>query len=228
MILYQGPSMLDGKPIVAIATDKTTNAKTGDVVQVWILRADIAPNVATKTGDDVSICGNCPHRHFLGGICYVLVFQAPLQVYKSFRRGSYRTGQPAADRGAYKQRRIRLGAYGDPAAVPVSVWREWFGDTLGVVGYTHQASHANFDPAITDFCMISADTPQQARRYHARGLATYRMLKPGQSELPGEAPCPSDTGIKCADCMRCDGKHGSFTIPAHGARASRLHLKVTA
>ena len=61
MIIYEGPSKLDGAPIVAIATGvdgASDNGKTGDMVQITIIRADIAPHHATKTGDDTSVCGN--------------------------------------------------------------------------------------------------------------------------------------------------------------------------
>ena len=65
VILYEGPSVIDGAPIVAIATglkSPSSNDKTGTMVQVWILRADVAPHEAQKTGADESICGNCPMR----------------------------------------------------------------------------------------------------------------------------------------------------------------------
>ena len=42
-IIYQGPSLLDGKPIVAIATTASRNVKTGSMVSIWILRQDIDP-----------------------------------------------------------------------------------------------------------------------------------------------------------------------------------------
>ena len=45
-ILYEGPSMLDGAPIVVIATgfaERSGNDKTGAMIQTWILRADIPP-----------------------------------------------------------------------------------------------------------------------------------------------------------------------------------------
>lgn len=45
-VLYEGPSVLDGAPIVAIATMSTKNAKTGAMVQTWILRANMAPLAA--------------------------------------------------------------------------------------------------------------------------------------------------------------------------------------
>jgi hypothetical protein len=68
VILYEGPSVIDGAPIVAIATgfkSPSSNDKTGTMIQVWILRADIAPHEAQKTGADESICGDCPMRPLL-------------------------------------------------------------------------------------------------------------------------------------------------------------------
>ena len=74
MILWKGYSLLDNQPIVVIATTGSKNSKTGDMVQTWILRDDIAPNQAVKTGEDYSVCGDCKHR---GQSCYVKTFQAP-------------------------------------------------------------------------------------------------------------------------------------------------------
>ena len=56
-IIYEGPSVIDGKPIVAIATYSGRNRKTGAMVQTYILRADLNPLDASKTGEDASICG---------------------------------------------------------------------------------------------------------------------------------------------------------------------------
>src|SRR4249920_2581675 len=112
--------MLDGAPIVAIALTASTNRKTGNMVQTYILRDDIAPLAALKTGDDASICGNCKHRPILGGACYVFVGQGPTVVYKTLARGGYPQAADIAALGA--GRMVRLGTYGDPAAVPVAVW----------------------------------------------------------------------------------------------------------
>ena len=57
-VLYEGNSVLDGKPIAAIATLSSSNVKTGNMIQVWIIRTDINPVEASKLGDDISICGN--------------------------------------------------------------------------------------------------------------------------------------------------------------------------
>ena len=89
-VLYEGASVFDGAPIVVIATLETSNAKTGAMVQTWILRCDIEPHQAIKTGDDSSVCGNCPQRHHSGRcvLCYD-TSSAPLSVYRSYKRGLY-------------------------------------------------------------------------------------------------------------------------------------------
>jgi hypothetical protein len=46
IVIYRGPSILDGSPIVVIATglgSGSSNRKTGALVQTWILRDDVSP-----------------------------------------------------------------------------------------------------------------------------------------------------------------------------------------
>jgi hypothetical protein len=82
-IIDRGLSPIDGQPYVAILTLKSTNRKTGDMAQVWILREDINPVEAVQSGKDVSICGDCPHRKQQDGTrsCYVNVGQGPNSIY---------------------------------------------------------------------------------------------------------------------------------------------------
>ena len=61
-VLHEGPSPFDGQPIVSIATLHSSNRKTGDMVQTWILPRDLHPLDVVKTGQDSCICGQCPHR----------------------------------------------------------------------------------------------------------------------------------------------------------------------
>ena len=61
-IFYRVPSQIDGAPIVGIATVDSGNRKTGSMVQSWIIRDDVHPVVASRTGADSAICGDCPHR----------------------------------------------------------------------------------------------------------------------------------------------------------------------
>ena len=224
--LWEGASVLDGSPIALIATLKTSNVKTGDMVQTWIIRTDINPVEATKTGLDASICGACPHRHYLGGACYVNVGQAPNAVYKAFHAGKYPLATIETAQQMLKGRKLRMGAYGDPAAVPADIWEALLCavDFAGHTGYTHQASHPNFDPRILQWCMVSADTPKQAAKLQNLGYRTFRVKTPDAPALEGEIECLSDSkGITCADCLLCDASKqaASVYINVHGSRSSR-------
>src|SRR4029077_11268605 len=169
IILYRGPSMLDGAPIVCIATGiegkGSRNSKTGAMVQTWILREDIAPHDATRLGLDASICGDCAHRgRIVNGknverSCYVLEHQAPLVVWKAYHRGVY----AQATGGELVDLIVRLGSYGDPAAVPFDIWESALIGSAGHNGYTHQWRHF---PELAAYCMASCDSATD--RVHAK------------------------------------------------------------
>ena len=95
MIIYRGPSLLDGAPIVAIATVGSRNAKTGDMVQTWIMRDDVKPLAAAQSGADASVCGDCKHRPISGGACYVNLGQGPRAVFADTYRIFVRTDEGA-------------------------------------------------------------------------------------------------------------------------------------
>lgn len=220
-VLYQGPSLLNGASIVAIATMRTTNLKTGNMVQTWILTADQSPVEALKQGKDDAVCGTCPHRHNLGGGCYVIPFQAPNRVWAAWKRGLYRESwEPRV----FKGKRVRLGSYGDPAAVPAEVWAKVLELVDGSTGYTHQAHRREFQPGLLQHLMVSADSAAAAARSHSEGLRTFRVKAEAELLLPGEILCPTETdeNAECSSCGICSGaeKSGpSVAINAHGQRA---------
>jgi hypothetical protein len=222
-IMWQGASVLDGSPIALIATMATSNAKTGDMVQTWIIRTDINPVEATKTGQDSAVCGACPHRHYNKGACYVNVGQAPNAVYKGFHRGIYPTFDMTKHGHHFESRKIRLGAYGDPAAVPFDAVAAVALLGTGHTGYTHQASHANFDARFLKLCMVSADSPKQALKYQALGAKTFRVAMVGDALHDSEVECLADSkGIQCIDCGLCDGVKQSVAITVHGSRSTNF------
>ena len=116
-IIWEGASPQDGKPIAAVVTglDKASrNGKTGDMLQVWIIRTDIAPHEAVKSGEDKSVCGACTHRRGHGGLrdCYVIPHQAPNAVFKNYKAGKY-PKMTLGDYDLFKGMMVRFGAYGD-------------------------------------------------------------------------------------------------------------------
>src|SRR5262245_25281056 len=65
LVLYRGPSLLNGRPIVCIATGlarQSKNRTTGPVVQTYILPDRENPLAALASGGDAAVCGDCPHR----------------------------------------------------------------------------------------------------------------------------------------------------------------------
>lgn len=243
LVLYRGPSMIDGAPIVVIATglkNGSSNVKTGDLIQTWILREDVSPTDAVNSGDDVSICGTCPHRGTIvdgrnvGRSCYVTIFQAPLNVWKTYKRGGYEDaglGAPHegnldrayAARIAFQGRRVRLGAYGDPAAVPFWIWDCALSWSQANTGYTHQWRVC--DPQFARYVMASCDNAQDYVDAKASGYRTFRVRAAGEALNAREVVCPAsaEAGHKttCAACVACGG-HGSkarvdIAIIVHGA-----------
>ena len=229
--LWEGASLLTGEPIVVIVTMGGNNPKTDNdfrsMVQTWIMLRDTPPHEAVKSGDNAGVCGNCIQRPSVGGACYVKTFQAPLSIWRAYKRGNYNNVINLENlRGA----ELRLGSYGDPSAVPFDIWRNLIDKVQPrlMTGYTHQMSHKAFDKRMAEVCMISADTPKVALKAHAQGFRTFRMTTDTEQLLPNEIICPNDTdGVKCIDCGLCDGAGDkpNIAILAHGALAKRYNEK---
>ena len=267
-VLWEGPSPVDGAPLVAIVTGaristESENVKTGAMLQTWILRADISPQEAVDTGQDRSICGDCVHRGFEaatpgkrkrrvitadeaarghgisggprsrqevvetafeGRSCYVVVAQAPMAIWKKYRRSrsvGFRGKDPVSDEPAYGRlgldelallgwgRLVRLGSYGDPAMVPVEVWEALTWDSVGWTGYTHQWQQPSVQN-LRRFVMASVDTVEEMQAAHAMDWRTFRVLMGDQQLIAGlEIQCPaSEEGghrKTCDACRACQG-----------------------
>jgi hypothetical protein len=216
-ILYEGPSLLDAKPIVVIMTGghgatPSKNEKTGGMAQVYILRADTFPTEAVKSGADSSICGGCPHRPSIGGSCYVNVGQAPNAVYKTYRNSGYNQCDPVV---AGEGLSVRLGAYGDLVA-PDSLWHAIVSRAKNHTAYTHLAASR---PGLKGIAMASADSEEEALRYQSEGWKTFRVKKQEDPLLEGEIYCPNEThGVQCIDCKLCNGNKVNVAINAHGTK----------
>ncbi len=91
LVVYHGPSLLNGEHIVAILTTHSNNRKIGDLPQLWILHASMPPADAARSGRDASVCGDCPLRgdgKHRGG--YVDLVRGPRSVWDAWKRGRYR------------------------------------------------------------------------------------------------------------------------------------------
>jgi hypothetical protein len=269
LVLWQGASLINGEPIVAVAcriAQASGNSKTGDMVQTFILPephdAGIEVNGSRpakimawlkKTGAR-SICGECPHAwqwdessgEYRKGACYVREYQSPAAVLAAVYRASYPIAGvdfPASwVSDCVAGLAVRLGSYGDPAAVPANIWARLILRAKSRTGYTHQwagafpAARANAYRA-RGYLMASCDSESDYSDAVDLGFRAFMVTPKGDATpRPGLMLCPAShehearTGkrTECAKCGACSGASGkgermpSVFIPAHGATASRV------
>ena len=240
IIIYDGPSVLDGSPVLGVVTGAlergiqhpTSNQKIshGYAVQLWIVMRDMHPMDALHGGADVGICGTCPLRAQEGRkrLCYVNPMTIG-QVWKHATRPEVERVTPY-DLGRTRMglaKYIRLGAYGDPVALPFEVCDDLLRGARAAgarawSGYTHQAQVA--DPRWKSILMASAEGDPSTLQ--AQGWRTFTVTNPGEA-VEGSVLCPAseEAGKKtsCAKCNLCNGVQGemdarkSIYIPVHGA-----------
>jgi len=242
--LWRGPSRIDGAPIVVLMSglQKSDNGKTGNMVQTYILRADMEPTEALARGLDVAICGDCPHKAqevmvsrrkngrevlgYRGRSCYVNVGQGPLGVWRSWFDGNVPAVSHEETSELVRGRMVRLGSYGDPAAAPLSVWRAYVATARGWTGYTHQWRSARLRDVL-ELCQVSADSCGDAEAARAAGVGSFRVLAEGEQPAPFETVCPASKEAgqvaTCQTCGMCSGMDGaSVAIQAHGIGAKHV------
>ncbi len=233
IVVYKGPSLLDFKPIIVVATgirNKTENVKIGKMIQFWILRRDISPYLAVKLGEDFSICGDCKHRHF--GSCYVNLCHGPREVYNAFHRDGY-TDINCSMMEHFNGKPLRIGAYGDPAAVPYDIWEKFTRTAKIHTGYTHQWKEC--DQKLKNILMASVDSEKEREEAIAMGWRTFRIRTSESDSMgSGEFMCPaSREGGKRTSCEACGACSGLISwsldrnpcIIVHGGGATGFKVK---
>lgn len=229
-VFYRGASILTGDPIVGVLTGLdggSANAKTGPMAQAWILRADLPPMAAKRQNLDDAVCGDCKLRGRDGrdSGCYVPVWFGPNNVYRAL--ASYPVVTWAELEALLEGRAVRLGAYGDPAAIPFEVWQRIVRSAATWVGYTH--AWRRCDTRFKAIVMASVDTEDE---WVIAGLAGWRQFRIRRTVADpliagAEFVCPaSDEGghrSTCAMCRLCRGQSSparAVVIAAHGKSSS--------
>lgn len=237
-IIYRGPSLLDGKPIVVVAiVGKSKNGKTGNLVQTYIMADNgKSPVESARLWEDVSVCGDCKHRRGTGGSCYVNLGQGARSVMDGIMRGIYPLDDGYMVAAAVFNRKVRLGTYGDPAAVPAWVWEGLLHTAAGHTGYTHQWASGKAEH-VKRWCMASVDTPKEFAIAWTTKWRTFRVREADNgSEYGNEMKCPASAEMNkrltCEDCMACSGgedsKKASVTIVVHGSLKNRFAASIAA
>jgi len=223
-LLWEGASQIDGTtPIICVLTLHSTNRKTGDAAQTWILSRDTPPMDAVRSGADHAICGDCIHRQLR--TCYVEVWQAPTIIWKAYHKSQYPPANRTALRIGLRKRVLRLGAYGDPAAVPLEIWDETVPFAESALGYTHQWRNTL---RLSRYCMASVDSLEEREEAKALGYRTFRTRGSDTGRVQyQESACPASKEggqlIQCVVCQYCSNTKGTgdVSIIVHGARARK-------
>lgn len=149
-------------------------------------------------------------------------------VFDAYHRGQYidLSDDPETVAMLIAQRIVRMGAYGDPAMVPIKNWRMLLAGSAGRTGYTH-AWRRMWAQALKPYVMASVDSQSEMDLARAMGWRTFRVRSESEPLQSNEFACPaSEEGGKrtqCIDCQACDGADrpgkASATIIVHGSMA---------
>lgn len=216
--------------IVVICTLNSSNKKTGQMYQIWILVEDTKPTDASKQKLDSLVCGMCKHRQSLGGGCYVNLGQAPNAIWKSYKKGNY------TDIKDYKNwldlfigASVRFGAYGDPAFIPEKIVSQICNVAKKWTGYTHQWENKSADFG-QQYFMASVDNETEHKKALDLGWRSFKVVMDTYDlDKSKEIICPNLThNIACIDCGLCAGtakKAKDIVVLVHGSWKKRFSVE---
>ena len=222
--MKRGYILWETRNLVCIATLKTTNRKTGNMIQLWFLEKGKTPVESVKSGSDSkTVCKGCLFSNGRG--CYVNAGQAPQQIWKAYHKGVYGFLPVKEYSKVFSDRKVRFGAYGNPSLLPVSLVKRISETSTGWTGYFHDWQ--DMKPArarkYADFLMVSTET-EKSRKKAERMKLRYFHVSPFQPKNTRECLATSK-GLTCEECLLCVGnskpKQKSIWIDPHGSRKKK-------
>ena len=215
-VLHQ--TIINNEPVVVIATMESDNPKTGNMVQIWFLLENHAPHHAVKTGLDAStVCQGC--KFASGNGCYVRTYQAPLSIWKAWKRGNYPSLFPHQYASVFTGRKIRFGAYGNPSIMPVSMVKAIASVSSGYTGYFHDWQTNPYANEYAKYFMASTETESS---YRLAMSLNYRVFHASPIKPAGMQECLNTLqNTTCFKCTLCNGltkfRAPSIWIDPHGS-----------
>lgn len=241
VVLWTGASRLDGTPIMAVAhcvADPSANRKTGDMVQISIMRRDASPVDAWRDGGDAAVCPEaCPHRSRArggNGTCYVN--KARLSEAHAAAARLAADGIVGFPVGLFRGAKIRIGMEGDPSAVPFHVWQTLLIGAKSHTGYT--AAWRDLPAEWSALFMASCSSPADVADAEARGWRPFVASRSAADDAAyaamGLRLCLSEAAdVACERCGGCDGtakgaKRRGFYLAMHGALGAAARKRADA
>ena len=216
--------------VVVIATANSTNRKTGESVQLWILDATMHPVESRRTGHDAeNQCTGCPLAS--GNGCYVNT--NPLgAIWRKFQRGGYPPllmGSPEWNK-FFSVDFVRFGAYGTPSLIPLDMVKDIASKAKKITGYFHDWHLLPVETAKAygQYFMASCE-PDNYGKAQSLGLRTFTVVSDALPSAGIECLAESK-GMTCKQCGLCDGNRRSASrskplphifIKAHGYQLAK-------
>lgn len=197
--------------VVVIATKNSTNRKTGESVQIWILDSRMHPVESRRTGEDAqNQCQGCAFAS--GNGCYVNA--NPLSsIWRAWKRGSYSPlimGSPEWNQ-FFSTEFVRFGAYGNPSLLPLPMVKDIASRARKITGYFHDwhMMPKETAQAYGEFFMASCEVGNY-QKAQSLGLRTFSVVP---SAFPAAGiECLADAkGLTCRQCGLCDGNRRTTT-----------------
>ena len=229
LILFKGKSLINNKKIVVVVTGlnaKTLNAKTGNMLQTWILYDGIEPHKAFKLREyGETVCGDCPHAGYNNNSCYVKWFHAPLNVYKAYKNNRYETFN--GDYEIFRNKSIRFGSCGDPSLIPLYMVKKMIDVCKNHTGYTHQWNNY-FAIRFKGLFMASVDSFEEYLKASSLGFKCFYVKHESIEDPKNFIHCMAseerNKKTDCNTCSLCSGNKVDVIINAHGNTKNRVLL----
>lgn len=224
---------------VAIATTGSTNVKTGEMIQIWIMDRNVHPVESIRTGKDSTLqCAGCPLAS--GSGCYVSPLPL-MAIWRKFIRNEYPHLNLFSSewKTFWKGKSVRFGAYGNPSLIPLCIVESIATLAKKHTGYFHNWKELSTEEAKAygRFFMASCE-PWNVRKAYNLGLRTFTVIPEGEQLPDGYGiECLADSkGLTCAECGLCDGTERSAKrsvplpsvwIKAHGFKLKKANATLT-
>jgi hypothetical protein len=232
MKVYKTQNLL-GQSVIVQVQYGSTNSKTGDGVQIWILPFSWVTDGKNAMEQDEASCLDCPHSKRESRKCYVRKGMAEMglkskvqSLHNAYVKGNLNV--LPIDELAKREipniqgKFVRFGAYGEPVLLGEENVMGISFAAASFTGYTHQWRNPSYQWASRYF-MASVETEQLMNVAHRMGWRTFRVMDKSQSPLKGiEISCPASkemgnrtTCNKCGLCQGTSSKAKSISIILH-------------
>lgn len=205
---------------------ETSNSKTGDMVQNYILPVEwISTDIDIKKLGDKQVCFDCDHSMEKNNTCYVRkgnAMQGLLSKVRSFRKKGIDSIPEYSEEIANQiiekvtGRGVRFGAYGEPVLLGEDLIKRISERASYWTGYTHQWHRFNW---ASRYFMASVESNLLARAADAMGFRSFFVTDSDDSNY---VTCPASkeagrltTCENCKLCMGTQSKAKSVKIKFH-------------